>query len=196
MSLETLITRDWNEKVTQVGMPVLVCFSADWCSACKTLIPRLEATSRAIKERAILYLVNTDKERTLVDYYAIRGLPTCIVFIQGQEATRLVGVRQESDYLQALRDDENFDFTEIESGCVEEGAYYPPDSNATYNEQIHEQVFVESASVRLLAGMCANTAVHPSYVSEAIELAKELWRQLENREVSEVDTNSNRLSVK
>ena len=83
---------------------VLVDFYADWCGPCRKLAPTIKALAREYKGRAAVVKVNVDQGAALAHAYGIRGIPTVIIFRDGEETERLIGCRPESHYRRALDD--------------------------------------------------------------------------------------------
>jgi thioredoxin 1 len=80
---------------------VLLDFYADWCSACKTIAPVVDAIAREREEVAVLK-VNVDENRELAERFGIRSIPTLVVLKEGKETERMVGARPKSKILEAL----------------------------------------------------------------------------------------------
>lgn len=81
--------------------PVLVDFYADWCGPCKILAPVIDELAQAQAGRALIVKVDTDKYPGISERYGIRGIPTVIVFREGKESARHVGLAQRNQ-LEAL----------------------------------------------------------------------------------------------
>ncbi|WP_410765234.1 thioredoxin [Haloferax sp. DFSO60] len=75
---------------------VLVDFYADWCGPCKMLEPTVKKL--AADTDAAIVKVDIDQNQQLAMQYQVRGVPTVMVFANGQPAERLVGVRGYEDY--------------------------------------------------------------------------------------------------
>lgn len=80
----------------------LVDFWAPWCGPCQIQIPILGKVAESVGERAVIAKLNVDKDPAVAAQYGVRGIPTLILFKNGAEIQRFVGVQQEKHLLSAI----------------------------------------------------------------------------------------------
>ena len=71
--------------------PVLVDFWAEWCGPCKMIGPSLEEISDELGERVTIAKINIDENPDAPSKYGVRGIPTMILFKNGEVADTKVG---------------------------------------------------------------------------------------------------------
>jgi len=77
--------------ILSADKPVLVDFWAEWCRPCRAVAPAIEAVAEEYRQRASVYKMNVDENMKVPQQFGIRGIPTLIVFKDGQEQERIVG---------------------------------------------------------------------------------------------------------
>lgn len=80
------------EKEIEAGV-TLVDFHANWCGPCRMLAPVLEQVAKDIKGKASIGKVDIDSEQKTAAHFQITSVPTMILFKNGKEVNRLIGLR-------------------------------------------------------------------------------------------------------
>ncbi|HEV2418605.1 MAG TPA: thioredoxin [Terriglobia bacterium] len=83
--------QNFDEQVLKSAKPVLVDFWAPWCAPCRMMAPTVEAVAGEYAERAIVGKLNVDDNQGVAGKYNIRGIPTLLLFKDGQVAEQVVG---------------------------------------------------------------------------------------------------------
>jgi len=92
----------FDEIVLKSDKPVLLDFSAEWCPPCKMLAPILEELAADYQDRMIVVHGDTDECRQAATGYKITAVPTLIIFKNGEEIERLLGLRSKQDLESAI----------------------------------------------------------------------------------------------
>jgi len=95
---EILTREDFQSKVLEAKLPVLVDFWAPWCAPCRAQLPILEEVAKRAGDRAIIAKVNVDEAPELATQYRVSSIPALLVFRDGAVQRQFVGV-QSADLL-------------------------------------------------------------------------------------------------
>ena len=93
MSVKHFSNDTFQSEVLQGSGQILVDFWAPWCGPCKMLGPVIDGLADELSGKAVVGKVNIDDEPDLAAKYGVVTIPTIILFKDGQEVNRLVGVQ-------------------------------------------------------------------------------------------------------
>lgn len=97
-----ITTQEFQEKVLNSSVPVLVDFFATWCGPCKMMAPVLDEVSQEVGSKAAVYKVDVDQEMALAQQFNIMSVPTMIVFKGGKPVQQFVGMQPKQAITAAL----------------------------------------------------------------------------------------------
>lgn len=86
------LTDEIFEQEIQKGV-TLVDFHANWCGPCRMLAPVLEEVAKEVKGKAVIAKVDIDNAQKTAAQFQITSVPTLILFKDGKEVNRLIGLR-------------------------------------------------------------------------------------------------------
>ncbi len=92
----------YQTEVIDADKPVLVDFWAEWCGPCKMIAPALEEIAGAIGDKVDIVKLNIDENPDTPGKYGVRGIPTMLLFKDGQPVAQKVGAAPRSQIQQWL----------------------------------------------------------------------------------------------
>ncbi|MFI6324494.1 thioredoxin [Nonomuraea sp. NPDC050556] len=96
----TLTTENFDEQVLKSDKPILVDFWAEWCGPCRMVAPVLEQIE--VEEGLAIGKLNTDENPEIMRRYGIMGLPTLLLFENGEPVKQIVGAKPKRLLLKEL----------------------------------------------------------------------------------------------
>jgi len=102
MSTVKVTDETFEQDVLKADKPVLVDFWAEWCGPCKQIAPALEQIAEELAGQVTIAKVDIDNSPTTPARYGVRGIPTMMLFRDGQMASMKVGAMPKSKILEWL----------------------------------------------------------------------------------------------
>ncbi|MEF9840048.1 MAG: thioredoxin [Lachnospiraceae bacterium] len=100
MSVMKITNNNFEQEVVEANVPVLVDFNASWCGPCQMLAPIIEELAGECEGKVKLGKLDIDEEMALAQKYKVMSVPTVVLFKEGKEAGRKVGLQSKEDIKQ------------------------------------------------------------------------------------------------
>lgn len=91
-NVQTFTDGNFDQSVIKSSTPVLVDFWAEWCAPCRRLAPTVDALATDFDGRLIVGKLNVDENPNTPGRYSIMGIPTLLLFKNGQIVESVVGL--------------------------------------------------------------------------------------------------------
>ena len=91
MTTQKVSDASFDQDVLKSDAPVVVDFWAEWCGPCKMIAPALEEIARTLGPKVKIVKLNIDENPSTPSKYGIRGIPTLMIFKNGQVSATKVG---------------------------------------------------------------------------------------------------------
>jgi len=88
---------EFNETVIKATGPVLVDYWAEWCGPCKMIAPILDDIAKEYADKLIVVKLNIDENPETPQHYGVRGIPTLMLFKDGEVEGTKVGALSKSE---------------------------------------------------------------------------------------------------
>ena len=104
MSTVKVTDESFDKDVLQAAGPVLVDFWAEWCGPCKQIAPALEQIADELSGNVVIAKLNIEESPTTPSRYGVRGIPTMMLFKDGQMASMKVGAMPKQKIVEWLNE--------------------------------------------------------------------------------------------
>ena len=104
MATKNVTDENFEKEVLKADKPALVDFWAEWCGPCKQLAPILEEISIEMSKQVFFAKHNIDEQPNMPTRYGIRGIPTMLIFKNGELKATKVGATTKSNIVSWIKE--------------------------------------------------------------------------------------------
>ena len=104
MATKKITDESFETDVVKASTPIVVDFWAEWCGPCKQIGPVLEEISNEMKDQVVIAKHNIDEEPNSPTKYGVRGIPTMLLFKDGQLKATKVGATTKSNIVSWIKE--------------------------------------------------------------------------------------------
>lgn len=98
--MELTITKyNFTDEVLNSDIPVIIDFWATWCGPCRMIAPIIEELSNELDGKVKVGKINVDEEMELAIKYKVESIPTIILFENGKETKKIIGLNTKEEIL-------------------------------------------------------------------------------------------------
>tara|TARA_B100001996_G_C18589621_1_gene565569 strand:- start:628 stop:954 length:327 start_codon:yes stop_codon:yes gene_type:complete len=99
-----LTDAEFENQVINSEKPILVDYWAEWCGPCKMITPILEEVAEEMSDKVLIGKLNVDENSQTPPKYGIRGIPTLMLFKDGEAVGTHVGALSKNDLIKFIED--------------------------------------------------------------------------------------------
>ena len=104
MPTKNVTDENFESEVVKASKPTLVDFWAEWCGPCKQLSPILEEISNEMGDKVFFAKHNIDEQPNMPMKYGVRGIPTMLIFKDGELKATKVGATTKSNIVSWIKE--------------------------------------------------------------------------------------------
>jgi thioredoxin 1 len=104
MTTVKVTDESFESDVLKAGKPVLVDFWAEWCGPCKQIAPALDQIAEELADQVTVATLNIEESPNTPTRYGVRGIPTMMLFKDGQMASMKVGAMPKAKIVEWLNE--------------------------------------------------------------------------------------------